>query len=351
MYNTNIKNLLTWYSRNRREMPWRKTQDPYKIWISEIMLQQTQVKTVIPYYKKWIKKYPTINHVVCASEKTLLKSWEGLGYYRRCRNFHTASKIVENKFDGIPPSDYQIFKSLPGVGDYTASAVMSICFNEFYPVLDANVKRVLARIMKIKKFTAKNIIRIKKTLDLWISAVNNPGDFNQAMMELGSQICIPKKPNCLNCPLSDLCLAFITKSPEKYPAQLKLKKIPTYDVSVGIIWDNDKFYIQRRENKLHLGGMWELPGGKRKLNERLDTTVAREIQEECNIKVIVKSQAGFVKHQYTHFKINLSAYHCNLSNGNSIPITKNTKWIKQKDINSFPFPKATLKIFDQSLSC
>lgn len=351
MYNTNINDLLKWYELNKREMPWRNTKNPYKIWLSEIMLQQTQVNTVIPYYNKWISAFPTLKHVAEAKEDLLLKHWEGLGYYRRCRNFYNAAKTVVNNYDGTLPPNVKSMIALPGIGEYTASALLSISFNQPIPVIDANVKRVMARVLKIRYFTVRNRFRLKNVLSSWINDTKTPGNFNQAMMELGSQICTPKNPKCFACPISDNCAGFKSGSPERYPAAISVKKIPTYDVSVGIIWNKDKFYIQRRDKKMHLGGLWELPGGKPRNNENCQNAVAREIKEECNAGVDVKSQAGFVKHQYSHFKIELTAFHCSLQKGYSIPITTSSKWITPSEIGSFPFPKATLKIFEQALPC
>ena len=280
-----------------------------------------------------------------------MKEWEGLGYYRRCRNFYNATKIVANKYNGIVPADVKSMMSLPGIGEYTAAAILSISFNQRIPVIDANVKRVMARVLKIKRFTVRNKSRIKNVLSSWIHDTQNPGDFNQAMMELGSQICTPQKPKCFTCPITVNCEAYKSANPEKYPAKEIANKIPTYDVSVGIIWDKNRFFIQRREKKMHLGGLWELPGGKLQNNENCKNAVEREIKEECNAGVDVKSRAAFVKHQYSHFKIELTAFHCKLQKGYSIPTTNSSKWITPSEIRSFPFPKATLKIFEQALPC
>ena len=177
------RKLLLWYSKNKRLLPFRKTNDPYKIWLSEVMLQQTKMKTVIPYYKRWLKRYPTLQSAAEARTDSLLKLWEGLGYYQRCRNYHRALKIVVNNYKGKIPSSYNHFIDLPGVGDYTAGAVLSIAFNKPIPAIDGNVKRVMSRILGIKNLTLYNKRRIKKTIYKFIPT-GNPGDFNQALMEL-----------------------------------------------------------------------------------------------------------------------------------------------------------------------
>ena len=209
--------LLKWYNREKRILPFRDIKNPYKIWLSEVMLQQTQVETVIPYFERWVKKYPTLHSVAIEDDEKLLKVWEGLGYYSRCRNFHKAIKIVMEKYDGSIPKKWNEFCALPGVGDYTAAAVLSIAFQQSYPVMDGNVKRVMARILGLKNLTKRNLIRIQGRLKKLIS-IEKPGDFNQAMMELGAKICFPKNPNCGKCPIQKSCYAFDSGSPESYPA-------------------------------------------------------------------------------------------------------------------------------------
>ena len=175
--NSIVKPILSWYQSEKRILPFRGIDDPYKIWLSEIMLQQTQVKTVVPYYNRWVKRYPSIKSVALADRGAVLKMWEGLGYYTRCRNFHTAAKIVVKRFNGIIPNDWKIFSSLPGVGDYTAAAVLSIAFNKPYAVMDGNAKRVMSRILGIKNLTSWNLSRINKTLSNIIPE-HTPGNFN-----------------------------------------------------------------------------------------------------------------------------------------------------------------------------
>ena len=192
MYNTNnIDSILKWYDIHKRSLPWRITNDPYKIWLSETMLQQTQVNIVIPYYKKWINKYPTVQSVANANLDSLLKLWEGMGYYSRCRNFYNAANIIINHHNGKIPDDKKIFQLLPGVGEYISGAVLSIAFNKQYPAMDGNQKRVISRLLGLKKLSKHNELRIKKKLKLLVNC-NRPGDINQALMDIGSSICKPK---------------------------------------------------------------------------------------------------------------------------------------------------------------
>lgn len=336
--------MLRWYSENKRNLPWRKTQNPYQIWLSEIMLQQTQVDTVIPYYKKWLASFPTLKSVADVKEHDLLKVWEGLGYYNRCRNFHRAAKIVMKDFNCVIPSDYHSFRSLPGVGDYTAAAVLSICFDKPFPVMDGNVKRVMARVLKRRKLSKYNLKRIRSKLDGWIDP-EHPGDFNQAMMELGSLVCRPNQPHCFECPLMSICAAAKTLRPEGYPEREHRKPIPHYNVSVGLIWKNDRFLILKRADKKHLGGLWELPGGKINPGESPAVALHREIREECGADVSVGKPIGTVRHRYSHFAITMEVFHCRLKNGSNFGPVQPNHWIHKAEIPDYPFPRANHKLF------
>ena len=335
--------LLLWYSENKRLLPFRNTNDPYKIWLSEVMLQQTKVNTVIPYYNQWLKHHPTLQSAADARIDQLLKLWEGLGYYQRCRNFHKALKIVVNNYKGKVPSSFDHFINLPGVGEYTAGAVLSIAFNKPMPAIDGNVKRVMSRILGIKKLTTYNQNRIKKTIYDLIPT-DNPGNFNQALMELGALVCTPKKPKCTKCPIAKNCSAYNSSNPELYPLPKKIRKIPHYIIVTGIIWRDNKFYIQKRHQKSMLGGLWELPGGKVENKESLERALIREIEEECGIIPIVKDKIGYVEHSYSHFTISLNCFHC-IEGKDKIQLSNNRYWITHREIDLFPFPKANHKLF------
>ena len=213
MYNTSkfSSSLLQWYDINRRDLPWRECKGFYPIYLSEVMLQQTKVETVIPYYKKWLNKYPTLETVALSNIDDLLKLWEGLGYYSRCRNFYKASQIVEEKYNGNIPDSYSLFRKLPGVGDYIAAAVMSIAFNKNYPAVDGNLKRVISRYLGIKKLSKRNLVRIDNQLKKMIMN-GRPGDINQSLMDIGSLICKPKEALCTKCPLIDNCKCIACKN-------------------------------------------------------------------------------------------------------------------------------------------
>ncbi len=345
MYNTSFnETLLPWYTQHRRNLPWRQTTDPYAIWLSEIMLQQTQVDTVIPYYHRWLRRYPTIEAVAEAELESLLKLWEGLGYYQRCRHFWEAAKQVRNRFRGKIPQRYDDFRSLPGVGDYTAAAVLSIAFGQPYPVLDGNVKRFMARYRGIRYFTPTNLRRITAFLANQIRQ-NNPGDFNQAIMEIGARICRPRKPLCADCPVQSTCRAFARGQVESYPRKTVKKPIPEEEVVVGLLWKDNRFLITRRKETGHLGGLWELPGGKVEAGEALEAALKREFWEECGVNISVGNRVGVVRHAYSHFKIHLTLFHCYPLKGTTVSPIQPFRWIFPSDINSYPFPKANHKLF------
>ena len=238
-------------------MPWRSTNDPYKIWLSEIMLQQTQVKTVIPYYNKWIKKYPTLESVAKSNIDDLLKIWEGLGYYSRCRNFHKASIIIFKDYNGKIPEDFDQFKKLPGVGEYTAGAVLSIAYGKKIPAIDTNILRVMSRILGLKERSKSNLNKIKKKLIDYLST-EKPGDINQALMDLGSMICKNKDPYCQNCIFQDICKAWEVGDPEGFPAKNKKVAVKKILMSSGILVDDELILIAKKKNGIYRE-MWQFP--------------------------------------------------------------------------------------------
>ena len=335
--------IIPWYNLNKRNLSFRGIKDPYKIWLSEVMLQQTQVSTAIPYFNKWVRKFPTLGSVANADPELLLKYWEGLGYYSRCLNFYKASKIIINEFNGVIPSEWNTFRELPGVGDYTAAAVLSIAFKKKYVVIDGNVKRVMSRFLGIKNLTPNNLRRIKKKLEQFIPE-KNPGDFNQSIMELGAIVCRPRNPICNDCPISSDCKAYLTLKPNQYPNPKKNKTKPHYIIVAGIIWRKNLFYIQKRDENGMLGGLWEFPGGKVEKKEPLLKALIRKIEEECGIVPMVKQKIGYISHQYSHFSITFHVYHCT-ENKNKIEEAKFSAWIAPEQIKQYAFPKANHKIF------
>lgn len=338
--------ILSWYNKNKVEFPWRTTDDPYKIWVSEIMLQQTQVTTVIPYYNKWIVKFPTLNDVAKASDEDLFKYWEGLGYYNRVNNFRIACNEVIEKFNGKVPSSKTDLMQLKGIGDYTSSAIASIAFNKKNYVIDGNVKRIMSRVLCLKDYSKASMNRLSEFL-LENMPLKKPGDFNQGLMDLGRNICKPRNPECNSCPIESSCQANLTKSIQLYPTpKPKSKKNPHYTVGIGIIWKDNEILITKRKKNTLLGGLWEFPGGKKKTNETIKACIKREILEELEIDVEVLNFLTSVEHKYSHFSITLHAYNCSFNKGKiKCNSADDWKWIKPNQLKSLPFPKANHYIF------
>lgn len=341
-----IRTALTqWFAVHQRKLPWRQTRDPYAIWVSEVMLQQTQVKTAIPYFLDFMAAHPTIRELANANLETILKSWQGLGYYARARNLHKAAGIVVQELQGRIPEDYKTFLSLPGVGNYIASAVQSIAFDHPFAVVDGNVKRVLARV-----FTAETPVNTSASHRVFQDMADplldrkNPGTFNQALMELGALVCTPKSPRCRACPLTANCRALRQARVQAFPVRIKKKKVSTHPVAAGIVRHAGRVLITRRKLNGLLGGLWEFPGGKVKQGETPETTCAREILEETGLEIRVDTKLTRVRHAYTHFKIEMDVFYCTCLGGEirlDGPIDH--AWVRPSDLENYPFPRANLK--------
>jgi A/G-specific adenine glycosylase len=343
------KTLLSWFRRHARDLPFRRTQDPYCIWLSEIMLQQTQVKTVIPYYECFLKKLTTIQALAEAKLDTILKLWQGLGYYTRAKSLHKAAQVIVEKHNGKFPQTFDEILALPGIGRYTAGAIGSIAFGLHKPVLDGNVIRVLCRWYAIEE----NPAEVKTREELWRIAedllpAKHCGDWNQALMELGSEICTPTNPLCDQCPVRQFCLAFEKGLQDTLPLRIKKKAIPHYTVAIAVIINKaGKLLIDKRKPEGFLGGLWELPGGKKKPDETLKQAVEREALEETGLHVQAEKKLCMVKHAYSHFSVTLHAYLCKPLSDKAVAITcEQIKWVRPTELHQFAFPSGTMKIFE-----
>jgi A/G-specific adenine glycosylase len=339
--------LLAWYARNKRDLPWRRdARDPYRVWIAETLLQQTQVATVIPYYERFCARFPNVRALASARPDDVLKVWEGAGYYARARNLHRAAKEIVARFGGKIPSTVEELMTLPGIGRYTAGAIASIAFGRDAPVVDGNVTRVLCRYFKIES-DPKNAQTQK---ELWKLAGNllphgHAGDFNQALMELGATICAPRNPQCATCPLKRGCRARRLNLQDKLPAKRAKKRLPHHQVAVGIIWKGKRILIAKRFARDLLGGLWEFPGGHREKNETLARCVAREAREELGIKIAVGKEFAVIDHAYSHFKITMHAFRCRWVSSRPRAIgCAAWKWITPRELAQYAFPAANRKI-------
>jgi A/G-specific adenine glycosylase len=334
--------LLQWFKKNKRDLPWRKTKDPYAIWVSEIMLQQTQVATVIPYYQKFLKSFPTLRHLAKANLSKVLKTWEGLGYYSRARNLYRASRIVLNHFHGKIPDTLEDLLSLPGIGRSTAGAVLSFAFHKEAPILDGNAKRVLSRLFAVSGSPAE----IKTEQLLWKiseslipTGYSNP--FNQAIMDLGSMLCTPKEPQCSRCPLHRFCKGSASGEPEKFPIKKIKKKIPHIEAFASVIQKDGKVLLNQRPPTGLLGGLWEFPNWKIAGKQRSRLRLRNTIKKEMGMNVKVDELIGVLHQTFSHFKLILHVYDC-------VAMGKNKKgrWIAVGNLHLLPMSRIHRRIAD-----
>lgn len=343
--------LLDWYSQHARQLPWRGAADPYAVWVSEIMLQQTRVETVIPYYSRWIKRFPTVQSLAEASEQEVLSVWEGLGYYSRARSLHKAAQVIVNEYNARLPQNTEQLRHLPGIGRYTAAAVASIAFGKDEPALDGNIRRVLARLFNVIE-PARSPSGEQRLWDLAQAHLppSQAGDYNQAMMDLGALICTPRAPDCAHCPLMHLCQAYALGVQEERPVMEKKPPIPHHTVTAAVIQQDDAgqdmpVLLARRPSHGLLGGLWEFPGGKLQEGEDLPTCLKREICEELGVSIQVCEAFGIYRHAFTHFRITLHAFLCRLQDGIPQPIeASEIRWVKPADFTAYPMGKIDRQI-------
>jgi A/G-specific adenine glycosylase len=376
--------LLQWFKKNGRDLPWRKTRDPYAIWVSEIMLQQTQVATVIPYYQKFLKSFPTLRHLARSDLTGVLKVWEGMGYYSRARNLHRASQIVLTRFHGKIPETLKDLLGLPGIGRSTAGSILSFAFHKDAPILDGNVKRVLSRLFAVSNTDAPNSLSLRgakrrsnpckneiaapfglamtckgdkllcigkplrgKTEGLlWqISeslipkGFSNP--FNQALMDLGSMLCTPKDPQCPRCPLHRFCKGRASGEPERFPTKRLKRSVPHVESVSAVIKKDGKFFLKQRPLKGLLGGLWEFPNWRieGKQRSRLRSRLRNTIKKEMEMNVEVKEFIGVFHQTYSHFKLTLHVFYCQHLNGKG-----KGKWVPIRNLPLLPMSKIHRRI-------
>lgn len=343
------ENLLAWYRQNKRDLPWRQARDPYVIWVSEIMLHQTQVTTVLPYYQHFLARFPTVFDLAQAPLADVLKAWEGLGYYARARNLHQAAQRIVAEHGGRVPDDDAALLKLPGVGGYTAGAILSIAYGRNRAAVDGNVLRVLSRVLHVTTDIADPATRREiESAATRLLPPGEAGDFNQALMDLGATTCLPRRPRCLLCPLSTICEANKLGIQELLPVRAPKKPVPHYQVAAAVIWRNDQggeFLIAQRLPKGLLGGLWEFPGGKQELGEALPDCLRREICEELGFGITVGELLTVVEHAYTHFRITMHAFHCHRQEGEPQIIgVADWRWIMLDQVGDFAFSAADHKI-------
>lgn len=338
--------LLAWYKANKRTLPWRGHPSAYAVWVSEIMLQQTRVETVIPYFEKWMHLFPDVERLARASEQEVLNAWEGLGYYSRARNLHKAAKIVADRYGGEMPRDLGELRKLPGIGRYTLGAIASIAYGLDVSALDGNIKRVYARIFDIDL----PVDAPKGEKLLWELADQNlpegyAGDYNQALMDLGATICIPKNPRCLICPLMKLCRARQHGTQNQRPVLTPKKEVPHYVHAAAVIVERGRVLLAKRPSQGLLGGMWEFPNGRVEgdpaggLSKALKTGYGLKLKGKMTGRNA--AALGIVHHGYSHFSVEVHAFPAELL---SRPEGTNLKWVPLKQLDQYPMGKIDRQI-------
>lgn len=336
------RRLLAWYQRHQRALPWRETNDPYRVWISEIMLQQTQVDTAIPFYRRFLKTFPDVDTLARAPLQEVLKAWENLGYYSRARNIHAAARIIVDQFDGKIPDTFEAIRTLPGIGQYSAGAILSIAYGKPFPAVDGNVRRILCRVFAIRK--PMNELRDQKELFKLAGALvpaRRPGDFNQALMDLGAMICRAKSPNCQRCPLAVLCLAQAGGLQNDLPVTRKTPGVPHRHALAAVIRNpGGKLLVVQRPASGLLASLWKLPGGFIDDIKKMEPGLKNQVRDELGLSILVGERLAAVDHTYTHFRLTLHAFAGFLVKGRPHALNcQDCQWASPEDLKKLPMSK------------
>jgi A/G-specific adenine glycosylase len=335
--------LLRWYDRNKRDLPWRQTADPYAIWIAETMLQQTQVKAVLPYYDRFLKAFPTLQALARAPRRQILRRWAGLGYYRRAEYLRRAAREVVRRHGGSLPRDYTALRALPGVGDYTAGALLSMAFRLRYPAVDGNVRRVLSRVYRLSDHA---VLRARA---LQLAPPSRPGDFNQALMELGATICTAKAPRCAACPVENECAARRRGAINLSPLPTKVKKLQDVTWPLAIVRCRGKILLHRRAPGAVLAGLWELPGVEVAPGQSAALALRQELQRRMR-KLPRPEPIGEVRHSITYRRIRAPVYLIDWPvHSNNLRAAAGWRWAAPAQVHDLPMSslsRKALRIFD-----
>lgn len=340
--------LLEWFQHNSRDLPWRHTYAPYHVWIAEIMLQQTQMDRVVFYFTRWLARFPDIPTLAAADPDEVLSCWEGLGYYSRARNLHRTAKLLAEQGNMLPAS-HEALRKLPGIGPYTAGAIMSIAFNQDFPVVDANIERIFARLFDIATPIKS---RENKALVWQKAAAMLPAGqsriFNQALMELGALVCLPRAPHCSRCPVVPWCKAYQLNIIQARPVLLPKRKSMLIEMATGILVRNEKVLIQKRQADDVWANLWEFPGGRLKEGESPHQAVVREFLEETGLHVEVTGEITSVRHSYMHYRVILHGFFCAATDGEdnepALLAAQENRWVRFTELHRFAFPAGHRKL-------
>lgn len=337
--------LLDWYDANRRDLPWRRTRDPYRILIAEVLLQRTRIVSGTPYYERFLARFPTVRDLADASLDDVLAVWEGLGFYGRARNLHAAARAVVERFGGEIPRSFEALESLPGMGPYTAGAVASIAFSVPVPAVDGNVTRVIARLFRIREDVRKgSAVRRIAEIAARLVSPDRPGAFNQAVMELGATVCTPTSPACSRCPLEVLCLARAAGEERQLPVRASSRRSPTVPVAFGLVQSDDRVLLVRRPSGGLLAGLWAFPGGEVPPGGDPRKGLASLVEAQTGLRVRVHDEAARITHAFSHRRWSGPIYRCEIR-ADARP-AEDARWMSRRDVRSVPMVSFHRKILE-----
>ena len=355
--------LAWWQAHGRHAIPWKRTPsgdrpgpgeslDPYPIWVAEVMLQQTQLQVVLPYWQRWMQVFPTVESLAAAEEHDLLLLWQGLGYYSRARRLHRGARQLPEAGAGSPegardpwPRDLEGWLALPGIGRSTAGSILSSAFDLPFAILDGNVKRVLARLIRSPRPPARELAAFWRLSEQLLDP-QRPREFNQALMDLGATVCTPRNPSCDVCPWQSHCAAYAAGDSAAYPVKDAPRDLPFQVIGVGVVLDEaGRVLIDQRLNEGLLGGLWEFPGGKQEPGEAIEATIERELMEELAITVEVGEELITLEHAYSHKKLRFVVHLCRWLTGEPQPLAcQRVTWVSPAELVNYPFPAANARI-------
>jgi A/G-specific adenine glycosylase len=353
--------LLAWWQRHGRHgIPWKlrpdgatpadgEPLDPYPIWVAEVMLQQTQLVVVLPYWRRWIAALPSLQALLATEERQLLLLWQGLGYYARARRLPEAARLLLAGADGSDPwpRDLAGWQALPGLGRSTAASILSSAFDKPEAILDGNVRRVLARLTACPVPPSRQLANFWRWSETLLDAAR-PRHFNQALMDLGAVVCTPRNPRCGVCPWRGSCAAYAAGDPARWPVKETSRAVPFQVIGVGVVLDRSgRVLIDQRLNEGLLGGLWEFPGGKQEPGESIVATIERELMEELAITVLVGEELISLEHAYSHKRLRFVVHLCEHLAGEPQPLAcQQVRWVAIAELEHYPFPAANARIIE-----
>jgi A/G-specific adenine glycosylase len=340
--------LVRWFRAHSRPLPWRTDRDPYHIWVAEVLLQQTRVEQARPYYERFLRAFPSVDALAAAPLEEVLKLWQGAGYYARARHLHSAARVVVDRYGGDLPTTVEALEGLPGIGPYVARAIASLAHETPVVALEANGLRVAARWTRTEGDVRQTAVR--RALETRLADAmpeRSPGEFNEAVMELGEVVCLPLTPHCEECPVARFCRAYRElDDPGTLPVRAPTRRRPHVRAAVVALTDGKRWFVQRRAPTGLLGGLWEFPGGKIEDGERPAAAAARELAEETGFRTGPLEFRGVVEHGYSHFTVELHVFEGSLDRPSRGILSPERRWVTPTELRRLPLPKATEKVVD-----